>query len=152
MVKSLSSSPSVVAMTRARSISASWVSTTALAGPVVPEVKNRKAASWPEPRASSARRASALGSEFLAFAQQIRVADQLGLLVVPHAPILVVNDALDRRTPRQDREQLVDLLLILGEDVGDCRALERSNHLLGASVLVSGTATAPNHCAAPIAA
>jgi hypothetical protein len=75
----------------------------------------------------------------------------MGLLVVPHAPILVVNDALDRRTPRQDRKQLVDLLLILGKDVGGSRALERSDHLLGDGILVKrhcdgSQPVRPAHC------
>src|SRR3546814_9839996 len=49
--------------------------------------------------------------------QKIGVADQLRLPVVAQAAVLVVDDAAPRRAERQAREQLVDLLLVLGEDV-----------------------------------
>ena len=79
----------------------------------------------PLPRAGSACEGAALrGGELAALLQQGVVADKLGPVVVPHAPVFVVDDAADRRAPRQDLEQLVDLFLVLGEDVGDLRRSE----------------------------
>ena len=128
---------SVAAATRARPISAPWVRTTPLAGPVVPEVKNRKAASWPAAARGLGLRGIALRSgEFPALLQERVVAHKLGPVIVAHAPVLVVDDAANRRASGQDLEQLVDLLLVLGEDVGDLGALNRSRHLVGRRILV----------------
>ena len=76
------------------------------------------------------------GGELPALLQSSVVADELGLLVVAHAAVLVVDDAADRRTARQDLEQLVDLLLVLGEDMGDLRALDRRHDLVGRRILI----------------
>src|SRR6266550_3829951 len=51
--------------------------------------------------------------------EQLVVAHQLRLRVVPHAARVVVVDALERRALRQDLEELVDLLLVLGKGEGD---------------------------------
>ena len=82
------------------------------------------------------QRVALRGGEFPALLQERGIADELGLLVVAHAPVLVVDDAANRRAAGQDLEQLVDLLLVLGEDVGDLGALDRSHHLVGRRVLV----------------
>ena len=76
------------------------------------------------------------GGEFPALLQQGVVADKLRPVVVAHAPVLVVDDAANRWAPRQDLEQLVDLLLVLGEDVADFRALNRRRHLIGRRILI----------------
>src|SRR3546814_9265433 len=61
----------------------------------------------------------------------IGVADQLLLPVVAQAAVLFLGDAAQRRAERQDREQLVDLLLVLGEDVGDRGLLQDGRDLVG---------------------
>ena len=137
MATSVSVRLSVAAATRARSISAPWVRTTPLAGPVVPEVKNRKAASCPAPRCGLGLQDAPLrGDEFPALLQEGIVADELRPVVVAHAAVFVVDDAANRWAAGQDLEQLVDLLLVLGEDVGDLCALNRSHHLFGRCILI----------------
>ena len=77
-----------------------------------------------------------LRGELPALLQQRVVADKLRLLVVAHAAVLVVDDASNRRAQRQDRQQLVDLLLVLGKDVGDVRTLDRCRDLVGSCILI----------------
>ena len=76
------------------------------------------------------------GGEFAALLQQGGVADKLPLPVVAHAAVLVVDDALDRGTARQYFEQLVDLLLVFGKDVGNFRALDRRRNLVRRRILI----------------
>ena len=137
MATSVSFRFSAAAATRARSISEAWVRTTPLAGPVVPDVKNTNAESWPVPRASlGLQEVTLFGGEFAALLQQGGVADKLRLLVVAHAAVLVVDDAANRGTARQYFEQLVDLLLVFGKDVGNVRTLDRRRNLVGRRILI----------------
>ncbi len=68
--------------------------------------------------------------------EQLVVGHQLPLLVVPHAARLVVVDVPEARALRQDLEQLVDLLLVLGNRMGDFGILDGERHLGGHRVLV----------------
>jgi methylase of polypeptide subunit release factors len=65
---------------------------------------------------------------------------------------IVVVDALQHRAARQDLEQLVDLLLVLGERERDLRVLDREHHFVGDRVLVERHRHAPRHWIAHIAA
>jgi len=68
--------------------------------------------------------------------QQLVVGDQLVLRVMTHAARIVVNDARETLTLRRNLEQLVHLLLVLGEDDRDAGVLDREGHLRGHRVLV----------------
>ena len=77
-----------------------------------------------------ARSGTASRDEIAALLQECVVAEQLRLAVVPHAAVFIVDDAANRWAPRQDLEQLVDLFLVLGEDVGNPGALNRRHQFV----------------------
>ena len=68
--------------------------------------------------------------------EQLVATHQLRLRVMPQAARLVVVDVLEGRALRQDLEQLVDLLLVLGDGVAHLGVLDRKRHLGGGSILV----------------
>jgi hypothetical protein len=146
--------PSICAAAWARSIRLWCVRTTPLAAPVVPEVKNIAAVSEPAPFPDfrfQERRilAPRLGAKI----EQPVATHELGLLVVAQAARLVVVDVSEAGTLRQDLEQLVDLLLILGQRVRDRRVSGSGTPFPAATASwYSGTGMPPRHCAAHIAA
>src|SRR6266851_6862494 len=59
-----------------------------------------------------------------------------GLRVVPHAAPIAVDDRLECRNAVLDGEQLVDLLLVLGDGEADLGMVEDERHLVGAGILI----------------
>ena len=68
--------------------------------------------------------------------EQAVIAREPRLLVMAQAARIVVIDVLEGRTLRQDFEQLVDLLLVLGERVPDLGVADRKGHLRRHRVLI----------------
>ena len=61
---------------------------------------------------------------------------QPGVVVVPEAARVEVDDLLERRQPARDLQHLVDLLLVAGDHEARAAMLEDEGHLLGHRVLV----------------
>ena len=68
--------------------------------------------------------------------QQVFVGAKLRLAIMAQSTRIVVIDPCERRAARQDFEQLVDLLLVLGERHGDLGVLDWKHHLFGHRVLI----------------
>ena len=85
-------------------------------------------------RASSAARRRGAGAAALRL--DVGVAVQPGVVVVPQAARVEVDDLLERRQPAGDLEHLVDLLLVAGDHEARAAMLEHEGHLLGDRVLV----------------
>ncbi len=67
---------------------------------------------------------------------QALVGREFRLRVMPQSARVVIPDVLELGALRHDLEQLVGLLLVLDDRVGDLRVLEDVDHFLGDGVLV----------------
>jgi hypothetical protein len=124
-----------------------------LGTPVVPEVKNIAAVSLPPPLLDLLiDQARIAGKGRLAELEQLLVAHELRLVVMAQAARVVVVNAAQARALRLDLEQLVDLLLVFGERVGDLGVLDGKLISVATASWYSGTGMPPRHCAAHTAA
>ena len=78
----------------------------------------------------------ALGGQGLAGLDQLRATEQPGIVVFPHAALVVEHDPAQLRQLVRDLEQLVDLLLVLGEHQLGLGVVEQVGDLLAQRILV----------------
>ncbi len=118
---------------RAMAVKLRWVSMASFGSPVVPEVWIMTATSSGRPRQSSEGKSCGFSrSSSSPRSRSSRKLSKPGVVAVRAHPRGVhVDDGFDEPQPRAGLEQLVDLLLVLGDDHGGLEALQGLGQFVG---------------------